>query len=161
MAMYSETEILRGQFEILPTLKTFFLSLTRKSLTYSRTTAGRCPCVGNHRSETPVSINLDDIYGAKAYRGLEGDVAGYFQVFSCPMLKKKRIRQKICFQVASFDCEEANIALAEKWVRAILWLVKEPEKNLESLIQGKIFLFHAVTRSPKSGGSLWIPCDFF
>lgn len=152
--MDSETEILRGQFEILPTLKTFFLSLTRKSLTYSRSTTGRCPCVGKHPSETPVSINLDDIYGVKVYRGPEGDVASYFQVFSCPMLKKKRVRQKICFQVASFDCEEANIALAEKWVRAILWLAKEPEKNFESLIQGKIVLLHAVTRSPKSKNSL-------
>ena len=137
MTTDSETEILRGQFEILPTLKTFFLSLTRKSLTYSKSATGRCPCVRNHRKATPISINLDDIYGAKAYRGPDGDVAGYFQVFSCPVLKKKRIRRKICFKVASFDYEEGNIALAEKWVRAILWLVKEPEKDLESLIQGK------------------------
>ena len=84
-----------------------------------------------------MSTNLVDIYGAKAYRGPEGDTAAYFQVYSCPLSEKKRVRQKTCFKVASSDGEEANIAVAEKWVRTILWLVKEPEKNVIS-IEGKI-----------------------
>lgn len=129
----TEPEILRGQFEILPTRKLFFVNLTRKSLTYSKSADGLCPCVGKNRSATTVTTNLADIYGAKAYRGPEQDIAGYFQVYSCPLFKKKRVKRKVCFKVASSESEEANVALAEKWVRAILWLVKEPERNLESI----------------------------
>ena len=142
----TEPEILRGQFEILPTRKLFFVSLTRKSLTYSKSADGLCPCVGKNRSATTVT-NLADIYGAKAYRGPEQDIAGYFQVYSCPLFKKKRVKRKVCFKVASSESEEANVALAEKWVRAILWLVKEPERNLES-IEGNFFRFHIVTLGP-------------
>ena len=135
--MDTEEEILRGQFGLLPTKKLFFVSLSRKSLTYTKYAERCCPCVGEHRSATFVSTNLKDIYGAKAYRGPEGDSAAYFQVYSCPLSEKKRVRQKTCFKIA-FSDGEANIALAEKWVRTILWLVKEPEKNVSS-IEGKIW----------------------
>ena len=37
------------------------------------------------------------------------------------------------------DSDEENSSLAEKWVRTILWLVNDPEKEIES-IQGKISL---------------------
>jgi len=80
-----------------------------------------------------VTINVADIYGAKAYRGPDGDIACYFQVFCCPVFEKKRERRKICFKVAFADSEESNAALAEKWVRTVLWLIREPEKNFESI----------------------------
>lgn len=133
----TEAEILGGQFELVPTKKIFFVSLSRKSLTFRKSAERCCPCVGKHRSATTVTTNLIDIYGAKAYRGPEEDPAAYFQVYSCPLSEKKRVRQKICFKVASSDCEESNVALAEQWVRTILWLVKEPEKNFSD-VQGKI-----------------------
>lgn len=133
----TEAEILSGRFELLPTKKLFFVSLSRKSLTYTKGAERCCACVGKHRSATSISTNLVDIYGAKAYRGPEGDPAAYFQVYSCPLSEKKRVRQKPCFKIASSDCEEANLAVAEKWVRTISWLVKEPEKNVSS-IEGKI-----------------------
>lgn len=136
--MDSEEEIVNGRFELLPTKRLFFVSLSRKSLTYTKGAERCCSCVGKHRSATSISTNLKDIYGAKAYRGPEGDPAAYFQVYSCPLSEKKRVRQKTCFKVASSDGEEANIAVAEKWVRTILWLVKEPEKNVIS-IEGKIW----------------------
>lgn len=145
----TEAEILSGQFEILPTRKSYFVRLSRKSLSYSKGADGSCPCVGKHRSAASVSTKLADIYGAKAYRGPEGDIAGYFQVYSCPLFEKKRVKRKTCFKIASSDSEEVNGALAQKWVRTILWLVKEPEKNFES-IQGKVFLFsHAKVQSVK------------
>ena len=144
--MDTEEEILSGQFGLLPTKKLFFVSLSRKSLTYSKC-AERCwPCVGKHRSATFMSTNLKDVYGAKAYRGPEGDPAAYFQVYSCPISEKKRVRQKTCFKIASSESEEANIALAEKWVRTILWLVKEPEKNVSSL-EGKIWWLRSHVKS--------------
>lgn len=93
-----------------------------------------------------MSTNLKDVYGAKAYRGPEGDPAAYFQVYSCPISEKKRVRQKTCFKIASSESEEANIALAEKWVRTILWLVKEPEKNVSSL-EGKIWWLRSHVKS--------------
>ena len=139
--MDTESEVLSGQFEILPTKKSFLVTLTRKSLAYSKGAVGSCPCVGRNRSAISVKTKLVDVYGARAYRGPDGDIACYFQVYSCPLLEKKRVRRKICFKVASFDSEESNAALAEKWVRTILWLVKEPEKTLGN-IEGKIFLFH-------------------
>jgi len=135
--MDTEEEILSGRFELLPTRRLFFVSLSRKSLTHTKGAERCCPCVGKHRSATSISTNLNDIYGAKAYRGPEGDPAAYFQVYSCPLSEKKRVRQKTCFRVALSDDEEANIAVAEKWVRTILWLVKEPEKNVSS-IEGMI-----------------------
>ena len=133
----TEAGILSGRFEVLPTRILFFVSLSRESLTYTKGAERCCACVGKHRSATSISTNLVDIYGAKAYRGPEGDPAAYFHVYSCPLSEKKRVRQKTCFKVASSDCEEANLAVAEKWVRTILWLVKEPEKNVSS-IEGKI-----------------------
>lgn len=136
--MNTEAEILSGQFELAPTKRLFFVSLSRKSLTYTKGAERCCPCVGKHRSTASRSINLVDIYGARAYRGPEGDPAAYFQVYSCPYSEKKRVRQKTCFKVTSSDGEETNIAVAEKWVRTILWLVKEPEKNFTS-IEGKIW----------------------
>ena len=139
--MDTESGVLSGQFEILPTKKSFLVTLTRKSLTYSKGAAGSCPCVGRNRSAISVTTKLVDVYGARAYRGPDGDIAGYFQVYSCPLFEKKRVRRKTCFKVASFDSEESNAALAEKWVRTILWLVKEPGKALEK-IEGKICLFH-------------------
>lgn len=151
--MDTEAEILRGQFEILPTKKSFFVTLTRKYISYSKGADGMCPCVGRNRSATLKSIQLADIYGAKAFRGPEGDIAGYFQVYSCPMFKKRRVRRKICFKVMSSDDDEVNTALAEKWVRTILWLVKEPETNFDS-IQGAVqqfscFIQSRMTASPK------------
>ncbi|CAH3174960.1 unnamed protein product [Porites evermanni] len=131
--MDTESGVLSGQFEILPTKKSFLVTLTRKSLTYSKGAAGSCPCVGRNRSAISVTTKLVDVYGARAYRGPDGDIAGYFQVYSCPLFEKKRVRRKTCFKVTSFDSEESNVALAEKWVRTILWLVKEPEKSLEHI----------------------------
>lgn len=132
----TEAQILGGQFELLPTKKIFLVSLSRKSFTYRKGAEGCCSCVGKHRSALTVTTNLTDIYGAKAFRGPEEDPAAYFQVYSCPIFEKKRVRQKICFKVTSADCEEGNIAVAEQWVRTILWLTKEPEKNFND-IQGK------------------------
>lgn len=137
MADTEEAEILGGQFELLPAKKLFFVSLSRKSFTYRKGAEGCCPCVGKQRSASTVTTNLTDIYGAKAYRGPEDDPAAYFQVYSCPVFEKKRVRQKICFKVVSSDCEASNVAIAEQWVRTILWLIKEPEKNFND-IQGKI-----------------------
>ena len=134
----AEVEILSGQFELLPTKKIFFVSLSKKSFTYKKGADGKCClCVGRHRSASTVSTSLVDIYGAKVYRGPEGDPAAYFQVYSCPIYEKKRVRQKACFKVSSSACDEANIAIAERWVRTILWLIKDPEKNFSSE-QGKI-----------------------
>ncbi|XP_078347012.1 sphingosine kinase 1-like isoform X2 [Oculina patagonica] len=134
----TEADILGGQFELVPTKKIFFVSLSRKSLTYSKSAEGCCPCVGKHRSATTATTNLSDIYGAKAYRGPDDDPAAYFQVYSCPVSEKKRARQKICFKVASADCQESNVAIAEQWVRTILWLIKEPEKNLNDVQEGTL-----------------------
>lgn len=142
----TEEEILGGQFELLPTKKSFFVSLSRKSFTYTKGADECCACVGKHRSATTISTNLVDVYGAKAYRGPEGDPAAYFQVYSCPLSEKKRIRHKSCFKVESSDCEDENIAIAEKWVRTILWLTKEPERNFIS-IQGKIWWLRSHVKS--------------
>ena len=125
--MTTEMDILTGFFELVPTKTIFSVRLTRNSLIYSKRADSACPCVGSSR---PVIIRSIDVYGAKAFRGSEGDLAGYFQVYSCPFLDKKRKRQKICFRASSTDSAETNIALAERWVRTILWLVKEPERDV-------------------------------
>ena len=134
MMMDALAEILSGHFKVLPTKKSHFVSLTRDSLTYGKVGPdGRLPCSRRDRS----SILLADIYGAKAYRGPDDDSSSYFQLYYCRVFEKKRDKRKICFEVSMSDSDEENSSLAEKWVRTILWLVKDPEKEIES-IQGKI-----------------------
>lgn len=128
--MEVETDILRGQFERLPTKRKNSVILSKTSLTYGGGRDGCCVCLGQHGSLSIVTTKVVDIYGAKAYQGPEGDTAAYFQVYSCPRYEKKRVRQKVCFRVSSSDSEEGNIAIAEQWVRTILWLIKDPERNL-------------------------------
>lgn len=125
-----ETEILRGQFELLPTKRKNSVILSKTHFIYN---GGRddCCCVGQNRTTSIVTTKVVDIYGAKAYQGPEGDTAAYFQVYSCPRYEKKRVRQKVCFRVSSSD-EECNKTIAERWVRTILWLIKDPERNLSS-----------------------------
>lgn len=134
--MEVETDILRGQFELLPTKRKNSVILSKTSLTYGGGRDGCCVCLGQHGSLSIVTTKVVDIYGAKAYQGPEGDTAAYFQVYSCPRYEKKRVRRKVCFRVSSSESEEGNIAIAEQWVRTILWLIKDPERNLSSE-QGK------------------------
>lgn len=130
MTMNPLTEILSGHFKVLSTKKLHFVSLTRDSLTYVKVGSdGRYPCSRRDRS----SILVADIYGAKAYRGPEDDSSSYFQLYYCRVFEKKRDKRKICFEVSMSDSDEENSSLAEKWVRTILWLVNDPEKEIESI----------------------------
>ncbi|XP_015766821.1 PREDICTED: sphingosine kinase 2-like [Acropora digitifera] len=130
MTMNPLTEILSGHFKVLSTKKLHFVSLTRDSLTYVKEGSdGRYPCSRRDRS----SILVADIYGAKAYRGPEDDSSSYFQLYYCRVFEKKRDKRKICFEVSMSDSDEENASLAEKWVRTILWLVNDPEKEIESI----------------------------
>ena len=149
-----ETEILRGQFELLPTKRKNSVILSKTHFIYN---GGRddCCCVGQNRTTSIVTTKVVDIYGAKAYQGPEGDTAAYFQVYSCPRYEKKRVRQKVCFRVSSSD-EECNKTIAERWVRTILWLIKDPERNLSSE-QGKMTQeFCHVTEGKICAGNLSI-----
>lgn len=129
--METEPEIIRGQFKVLPKKKSHLVILTRKSLTYGKLDRDESfPC---SRRRERSSISLTDIYGAKAYRGRDGSESGYFHVYYCLVSEKQRERRKICFEVSLSGAEEANSVVAEKWVRTILWLVKEPEKSIESI----------------------------
>lgn len=129
-----EGVVLRGSFSLITKKepRNVEVTLTKKSLSYTIYPTSSC-CM---RSECRLCvINLSDVYGAKAFKGRD-DSAVYFQIYACP-LRKKRQKEKTCFKVLDSTSFEANITVAEKWIRAILWLAKEPACDL-SEIQGKL-----------------------
>ena len=69
--------------------------------------------------------------------------------FTCPVKDNKRIRKKIRFIVGGWEDLEANIRTAERWLKMILWLVKDLEIEVET-INGNITFIKVISASPSS-----------
>lgn len=143
----AESVLLQSCFQLLPGKSFFEVRLTRKKLFYQQTSVDSC----FNPSKSPLfSINVEDIYGAKVFkRKSEADFNAYLHIFTCPVDGKKRIRKRIRFKVSGWEDVEANIRTAERWLKTILWLVKDPDIDVET-VNGKYSFLCLIVSSSSS-----------
>lgn len=113
------------------------VTLTKNSLAYTVDLKSSC-CV--RRQAGLCVIDLCDVYGAKVFQSCD-DNAVYFRVYSCP-LRKRRQAVRTCFKITDPASPEESVAIAERWIRTILWLSRESDRDL-SEIEGKVYFQEA------------------
>lgn len=127
----AESVLLQTCFHILPSNKLFEVRLTRKKLFWQQTSIDSCCSTSN----TPLfSIDLEDVYGGKVFRSKSRhNVNSYLHIFTCPVEGKRRVRRKIRFKVSGWEDVESNVKGAERWLKMILWLVKDPDIDVDTI----------------------------
>jgi len=125
-----DSVILQSCFQLLPGKKLFEVRLTRKTLVYQQTSNTSC----NPRKLPLISVNLDDIYGAKVFRrNAKDDLNAYMHIFACPLKGNRRVCQRIRFKFGGWDELDANIRLAQRWVKTILLLSQDPDVDINTI----------------------------
>ena len=127
----AESVLLQTCFHLLPSKKLFEVRLTRKKLFYQQTSIDSCWSSSN----SPLfSVNLEDIYGGKVLRSKSRhNVNSYLHIVTCPVEGKRRVRGRIRFKVSGWEDVESNVRYAERWLKMILWLVKHPDIEVDTI----------------------------
>lgn len=130
-----EEKILDGVFEILPSYIKNKVTLTRQNIIIQ--------LVNKRTPQIPsfTSILIENVIGAKICESIiREDKSNYFKIIT--LLKNKkgfRYKQIYTFRIENVEDDQESYAIANTWVRTILWLLKDPEINLSEL-QGEIVI---------------------
>lgn len=130
-----EEKILDGVFEILPSYTKTKVTLTRQNIIIQLVNK-RIPQIPSF-----TSILIENVIGAKICESIiREDKSNYFKIIT--LLKNKkgfRYKQIYTFRIENVEDDQESYAIANTWVRTILWLLKDPEINLSEL-QGEIVI---------------------
>ena len=130
-----EEKILDGVFEILPSYTKNKVTLTRQNIIIQLVNK-RTPKIPSF-----TSILIENVIGAKICESIiREDKSNYFKIIT--LLKNKkgfRYKQIYTFRIENVEDDQESYAIANTWVRTILWLLKDPEINLSEL-QGEIVI---------------------
>nr|AQY14776.1 sphingosine kinase 1 [Exaiptasia diaphana] len=132
----AESVLLQTCFHLLPSKKLFEVRLTRKKLFYQQTSIDSCWRTSN----SPLfSVNLEDVYGGKVFRSRSrNNINSYLHIFTCPVEGKRRVRGRIRFKVSGWEDADSNVRCAERWLKMILWLVKHPGIDVDTIKDRKL-----------------------